>query len=95
MNIHILMVVLGLVLVIAFAHAVVRLCMYILQPPDYPVTPLPTIEPATAIPVSFQHDSHDDTDDDDPKEVIAPPPPAYGFWNGSTVCDFNRTREVS
>ena len=94
-NIHVLMVVIGLLLVMAFSHATVRLGMYILRPPEYPVnsSPLSVVEPGTAIPVTFRRDEEEFSEPEEnavPKDAVLPaPPPAYGFWKGSTVSSRN------
>jgi hypothetical protein len=92
LQIHIFMIVVGLILVMAFAHATVRLCMYILRPPRYPIsrtTSNATITPEEPIPVVLRRDEEEFSDDEIdgvPKEANLPlPPPAYGLWRGSTV----------
>ena len=87
------MIVIGLVLVMAFAHAIVRLCMYILQPSNYSVrrtTSNVTVAPEGPFPVVLRRDEEDFLEDDMDsvtKEAVLPaPPPAYGLWRGSTVC---------
>jgi hypothetical protein len=86
------MIVIGLILVMAFAHATVRLCMYILRPPKYPISRTAsnaTIAPDEPIPVMVRRDEEDFSEeemDGVPKDAILPiPPPAYGLWRGSTV----------
>lgn len=85
------MIVIGLVLVMAFAHATVRLCMYILQPPQYPISRSSsnaTVSPEEPIPVILRRDEEDISDEEAavPKDAVLPvPPPAYGLWRGSTV----------
>jgi hypothetical protein len=94
LNIHIFMIVIGLLLVMAFAHATVRLCMYILKPPEYPIsrtTSHATVAPEEPIPIILRRDEEDFSDEDEdedgvPKDAVLPaPPPAYGLWRGSTV----------
>lgn len=91
-QVHIFMIVIGLILVMAFAHATVRLCMYILRPPQYPIsrtTSNATVAPDEPIPVILRRDEEDISDEETdsvPKDAVLPmPPPAYGLWRGSTV----------
>jgi hypothetical protein len=94
LQVHIFIIVIGLLLVMAFAHATVRLCMYILRPPQYPIsrrTSNATIAPEEPIPVILRRDEEDISEDEDegvPKHATLPvPPPAYGLWRGSTVSE--------
>jgi hypothetical protein len=89
------MIVIGLILVMAFAHATVRLCMYILQPPKYPISRTAsnaTIATEEPIPVLVRRDEEDFSEDEIdgvPKDATLPmPPPVYGLWRGSTVSTF-------
>jgi hypothetical protein len=88
------MIVVGLILVMAFAHATVRLCMYILRPPQYPISRTgsnATVAPQDPIPIVLRRDEEDFGDDEVngvPKDAVLPePPPAYGLWRGSTVSE--------
>ncbi len=86
------MIVVGLVLVMAFAHATVRLCMYLLRPPKYPISRTnssATLAPGEPLPVVLRRDEEDFSEEETdgiPKDAVLPaPPPAYGLWRGSTV----------
>lgn len=95
LNVHIFMIVVGLVLVMAFAHSTVRLCMYILRPPQYEMSRTAsnaTVAPQAPIPVVLRRDeeefSEEETDGVSKDSVLPVPPPAYGLWRGSTVSNF-------
>lgn len=86
------MIVIGLILVMAFAHATVRLCMYILRPPKYPISRTAsnvTVIPEEPIPVLLRRDeeefSEDEMDGVEKDAILPAPAPAYGLWRGSTV----------
>lgn len=92
------MIVVGLVLVMAFAHAAVRLCMYILRPPQYPIsraTSNAAVAPEEPIHVILRRDEEEFSDEETdsvPKDAVLPaPPPVYGLWRGSTVSTLSST----
>lgn len=103
-EIHILFILLLLSITIFFCHALIRLCMLILNPPredDAAHRSVPNLtaaegfQPVVPIPVRLARDEALDSDDEevgprDPeKEVLPPPPPAYGLWRSSVRVDPN------
>lgn len=91
LQLNVSIIVIGLILVMAFAHSAVRLGMYIFRPPQYPTagsSSNPIVTPHEPIPVVFRRDEEemidgdenddDDNDDDEygvPKGALIPAPP--------------------
>lgn len=96
LQVHIFMIVVGIILVMAFAYATVRLCMHILRPPRYSVSRTASntiVAPEEPIPIVLRSDEEQLSEDETggiPKDTVLPlPPPAYGLWRGSTRMDPN------
>lgn len=94
---HVLLILIILITTIFFCHALIRLCMMIIKPPnedDLEAQTLPAMvgpggyaNPAAPIPVTLARDEEAAGIESQATKV---PPPAYGLWRESVRVDPNR-----
>ena len=94
---HVLLILIILIITIFFCHALIRLCMMILHPPDEDdlerqnlpsmIGPGGYANPSTPIRVALARDEEAAGME---SEATKLPPPAYGLWRESVVCEADR-----
>jgi hypothetical protein len=98
---HILLILIILVTTIFFCHALIRLCMMIITPPndDSPRRILPSMigpggyaNPVVPIRVALARDEEAAGIE---SEATKMPPPAYGLWRESVVCEVDEVRWIT
>jgi hypothetical protein len=92
---HVLLILIILITTIFFCHALIRLCMLILHPPDdgqsqnlpAMVGPGGYANPTQPIRVALARDEEAAGIENDATKL---PPPAYGLWRESVVCEIGK-----